>query len=222
MGLKAVTPPTNFLPSVRFSLGVLCGMPRGLTRVAGSGRVTICGHIDFSIATPELQRVRREICAVHQGGVPGPDRAVRRVASATSTYGVRRALSPRAKSPRARECADRPSANPTDARARSSARTNRRDSLALLPVGGVDVRSRSGTVRGSRRFWTRVDERHPSTIIGAVPRVICPVHRGGRESHTWDPRKSATLFGFDVCWAPDRAPLCHCGSQSSSGREVDS
>ena len=51
----AVTPPTNFLPSVRFSLGALCGMPRGLTRVAGSGRVTICGHIDFSIATPELQ-----------------------------------------------------------------------------------------------------------------------------------------------------------------------
>ena len=27
---------------------------------------------------------------------------------------------------------------------------------------------------------------------------------------------SAILFGFEVCWAPDRAPLCRCGSWSSS------
>ncbi|HEX6313487.1 MAG TPA: G8 domain-containing protein, partial [Gemmatimonadaceae bacterium] len=46
----------------------------------------------------------------------------------------------------------------------------------------------------------------PGTIICAVSRVICPVHRGGRESHTWDLRKSAILFEFEVCRAPDRAP----------------
>ena len=45
---------------------------------------------------------------------------------------------------------------------------------------------------------------------------FCTVHPGGWKSHTWDPRKSATLFGFDVCWAPDRAPRCRCGSWSSS------
>ena len=52
--------------------------------------------------------------------------------------------------------------------------------------------------------------------MGAVPRVICPVHRGGRSRHTWGLRKSAILFGFEVCWASDRAPLCRCGSWSSS------
>jgi len=51
----------------------------------------------------QLQRVRRTICAVDQGGVPGPDRAVRRVASTTSSYGLPRALPRRAKSSRARE-----------------------------------------------------------------------------------------------------------------------
>jgi hypothetical protein len=30
---------------------------------------------------------------------------------------------------------------------------------------------------------------------------------GGRESHTWDLRKSVILPGLEVCWAPDRAPL---------------
>src|SRR5215813_14186838 len=34
--------------------------------------------------------------------------------------------------------------------------------------------------------------------------------------------ESAILFGFEVCWAPDRARLCRCGSRSSSSTEVDS
>ena len=29
---------------------------------------------------------------------------------------------------------------------------------------------------------------------------------GGRESYTWNLRKSAILFEFEVSWAPDRAP----------------
>src|SRR5215470_704108 len=42
------------------------------------------------------------------------------------------------------------------------------------------------------------------------------MHRGGRSRHTWGLRKSAILFGFEVCWASDRAPRCRCGSWSSS------
>src|SRR5215470_6869430 len=42
------------------------------------------------------------------------------------------------------------------------------------------------------------------------------MHRGGRSRHTWGLRKSAILFGFEVCWALDRAPRCRCGSWSSS------
>ena len=55
---------------------------------------------------------------------------------------------------------------------------------------------------------TRLTNRCPNSrrglrsISGAVPRVICPVHRGGRESHHLGSSESATLFGFDVCWAP--------------------
>src|SRR5262245_28766877 len=40
-----------------------------------------------------------------------------------------------------------------------------------------------------------------------------------RWPHTWERRKSAILFAFDVCWALDRAPLCRGGSRSSWSTE---
>jgi len=57
---------------------------------------------DAGVCT-QLQCVRRTIRAVDQGGVPKPDRAAGRPASAKSACGVRRALSQRAESPGAQE-----------------------------------------------------------------------------------------------------------------------
>ena len=53
----------------------------------------------------------------------------------------------------------------------------------------------------------------------AQPKGHLPRASGRRESHTWDLRKSGILFGFEVCWAPDRAPPCRCGSRSSPNTE---
>ena len=75
------------------------------------------------------------------------------------------------------------------------------------------------------RKRVRADSGHALTNGAPAPSSAlfqgssAPCTGAGGESHTWDPRKSATLFGFDVCWATDRAPRCRCGSRSFSSTE---
>jgi hypothetical protein len=81
-----------------------------------------------------------------------------------------------------------------------------------------DMRSKPGAPRSSR--GGRTTPFRPPLLIHLRKDVTLTNSRGPAiESHTRDPRKSAILLRFEVCWAPDRAPLSRCDSRSSSSPE---
>lgn len=77
----------------------------------------------------------------------------------------------------------------------SAERPPRRVGCVHASSWGTCVAVRAGS---RRRFWTRVDTNGaPAPSSALFQGGICPVQRGGRESHTWDFRNSAMLFGFE-------------------------
>jgi len=83
----------------------------------------------------------------------------------------------------------------------------------VSPQVGADAMARAAALLGPD-----VQASLATTAAGETRQEVARL-TGLRPADTRDLRKSAILLAFEVCWAPDRAPLCRRGSRSSSSTE---